>query len=311
MMMTTVSWETIGAWLVTMSATAGLAILRVGLVLFLGYIGARFIRMGVRQLERVMILASAAEDQAAGTALKRAATLTGILRTIALAALWAIVIIESLQLVGLDVAPILAGAGILGLAVGFGAQNLVRDLISGFFIILEDHIRLGDVAVINGTGGLVETITFRTISLRDFSGVVHVFPNGGINTLSNMSKEWSAFVLDMGVAYKEDTDRVVEVMQNVGEELRRDRQFGPMMIEPIEVVGVENFADSAVVLRARMKTKPLEQWKIGREYRRRLKKALEAHDIEIPFVHRTLSFAETMVPVKVELVAGSSAERSH
>lgn len=311
MMMTTVSWETIGAWLVTMSATAGLAILRVGLVLLLGYIGARFIRMGVRQLERVMILASAAEDQAAGTALKRAATLTGILRTIALAALWAIVIIESLQLVGLDVAPILAGAGILGLAVGFGAQNLVRDLISGFFIILEDHIRLGDVAVINGTGGLVETITFRTISLRDFSGVVHVFPNGGINTLSNMSKEWSAFVLDMGVAYKEDTDRVVEVMQNVGEELRRDRQFGPMMIEPIEVVGVENFADSAVVLRARMKTKPLEQWKIGREYRRRLKKALEAHDIEIPFVHRTLSFAETMVPVKVELVAGSSAERSH
>ena len=311
MMMTTVSWETIGAWLVTMSATAGLAILRVGLVLLLGYIGARFIRMGVRQLERVMILASAAEDQAAGTALKRAATLTGILRTIALAALWAIVIIESLQLVGLDVAPILAGAGILGLAVGFGAQNLVRDLISGFFIILEDHIRLGDVAVINGTGGLVETITFRTISLRDFSGVVHVFPNGGINTLSNMSKEWSAFVLDIGVAYKEDTDRVVEVMQNVGEELRRDRQFGPMMIEPIEVVGVENFADSAVVLRARMKTKPLEQWKIGREYRRRLKKALEAHDIEIPFVHRTLSFAETMVPVKVELVAGSSAERSH
>ena len=306
MMMTTVSWETIGAWLVTMSATAGLAILRVGLVLLLGYIGARFIRMGVRQLERVMILASAAEDQAAGTALKRAATLTGILRTIALAALWAIVIIESLQLVGLDVAPILAGAGILGLAVGFGAQNLVRDLISGFFIILEDHIRLGDVAVINGTGGLVETITFRTISLRDFSGVVHVFPNGGINTLSNMSKEWSAFVLDIGVAYKEDTDRVVEVMQNVGEELRQDRQFGPMMIEPIEVVGVENFADSAVVLRARMKTKPLEQWKIGREYRRRLKKALEAHDIEIPFVHRTLSFAETMVPVKVELVAGSS-----
>ena len=136
MMMTTVSWETIGAWLVTMSATAGLAILRVGLVLLLGYIGARFIRMGVRQLERVMILASAAEDQAAGTALKRAATLTGILRTIALAALWAIVIIESLQLVGLDVAPILAGAGILGLAVGFGTQNLVRDLISGFFIIL-------------------------------------------------------------------------------------------------------------------------------------------------------------------------------
>ena len=171
----TVSLEGIGAWLLGMSATVGIAIVRVGLVLLLGYVGTRFIRLGVQQLERVMILASNAEDQEAGTALKRAATLTGILRTIALTAVWAIVIIESLQLVGLDIAPILAGAGILGLAVGFGAQNLVRDLISGFFIILEDQIRLGDVAVINGTGGLVETITFRTIALRDFSGVVHIF----------------------------------------------------------------------------------------------------------------------------------------
>ncbi|HVG02487.1 MAG TPA: mechanosensitive ion channel family protein, partial [Nitrospira sp.] len=160
------------------------------------------------------------------------------------------------------------------------------------------------------TGGLVETITFRTISLRDFSGVVHVFPNGGINSLSNMTKEWSAFVLDMGVAYKEDTDRVVEVMQNVGEELRRDGQFGLMMIEPIEVVGVENFADSAIILRARIKTKPLQQWNVGREYRRRLKKAFEIRGIEIPFVHRTLSFAETIGPFKVELIGRSSGAPS-
>ena len=305
----TVSLEGIGAWLLGMSATVGIAIVRVGLVLLLGYVGTRFIRLGVQQLERVMILASNAEDQEAGMALKRAATLTGILRTIALTAVWAIVIIESLQLVGLDIAPILAGAGILGLAVGFGAQNLVRDLISGFFIILEDQIRLGDVAVINGTGGLVETITFRTISLRDFSGVVHIFPNGGINSLSNMTKEWSAFVLDMGVAYQEDTDRVVEVMRSVGEDLRRDGQFGPMMIEPIEVVGVENFAESSVILRARIKTKPLQQWEIGREYRRRLKKALDRQRIEIPYVHRTLSFAETTGPFKVELIAGSSGVR--
>ena len=303
-MMSAVSLETVGAWLLGMSATAGMAMLRVGLVLLLGYVGIRFIRLGIRQLERVMILASHVKDQEAGTALKRAATLTGILRTIALTAVWAIVIIESLQFVGLDVAPILAGAGILGLAVGFGAQNLVRDLISGFFIILEDQIRLGDVAVINGTGGLVETITFRTISLRDFSGVVHIFPNGGINSLSNMTKEWSAFVLDLGVAYSEDTDRVVRVMQEVGEELRQDRQFGPMMIEPIEVVGVENFADSAVILRARIKTKPLEQWNIGREYRRRLKKALDSRGIVIPFPHRTLSFSDPTGPFKIEPAAG-------
>lgn len=289
-----------------MSATVATASLRIGFVLVLGYVGIRFARLGLQQLERVMILASEDSDKLSGTAQKRAATLTGILRTIALTAIWAIVIIESLQLVGLNVAPILAGAGILGLAVGFGAQNLVRDLISGFFIILEDQIRLGDVAVINGTGGLVETITFRTISLRDFSGVVHIFPNGAINTLSNMSKEWAAFVLDMGVAYKEDTDRVVAVMLAVGAELRDDGEFGPLMIEPIEVVGVENFSDSAVTIRARIKTKPLEQWNIGREYRRRLKKAFDAQGIEIPFPHHTLSMREASHPFKVEVVAGSS-----
>jgi small conductance mechanosensitive channel len=309
-MMTGISFDTIVAWLLTMSATVGIASLRIILVLAIGYVAIRFVRLGLRQLERVMIVASDKKDQESGTASKRAATLTGILRTIALSAIWAIIIIESLQLVGLDIAPILAGAGILGLAVGFGAQNLVRDLISGFFIILEDQVRLGDVAVINGTGGAVETITFRTISLRDFSGVVHIFPNGGITTLSNMTKDWSAFVLDMGVAYREDTDRVVEVMRAVGEELRQDQQLGALIVEPIEIVGVENFADSAVTIRARIKTKPAEQWKIGREYRRRLKKAFDAQHIEIPFPMRTLLMGEANPPLKVEVIAGLGLGKS-
>ncbi|HMU29975.1 MAG TPA: mechanosensitive ion channel family protein [Nitrospira sp.] len=309
-MMTGISLDTILAWLITMSAAVGIASLRIGLVLAIGYVAIRFVRLGLHQLERVMIVASDKQDQESGTAAKRAATLTGILRTIALSAIWAIIIIESLQLVGLDIAPILAGAGILGLAVGFGAQNLVRDLISGFFIILEDQVRLGDVAVINGTGGAVETITFRTISLRDFSGVVHIFPNGGITTLSNMTKDWSAFVLDMGVAYREDTDRVVEVMRTVGEGLRQDQAFGSLIIEPIEIVGVENFADSAVTIRARIKTKPAEQWKIGREYRRRLKKAFDAQGIDIPFPMRTLLMGETDQPLKVEVIAGLGLGKS-
>ncbi len=308
--MSGLSLENALPWLLSMAATVGIASLRVGLVLLLGYLGIRFVRLGVQQLERVIILASDAKDQQSGTALKRAATLTGILRTIALTAIWAIVVIESLQLVGINIAPILAGAGILGLAVGFGAQNLVRDLISGFFIILEDQIRLGDVAVINGTGGHVETITFRTISLRDFSGVVHIFPNGGISTLSNMTTGWSAFVQDMGVGYNEDTDRVVEVMKAVGDDLRQDRLFGPTIIEPIEVVGVENFSESAVVLRARIKTKPLEQWNIGREYRRRLKKAFDVQGIEIPFPHQTIRMGTSTGPFKVELVAGLSSAQS-
>ena len=309
-MMTGISLDTILAWLITMSAAVGIASLRIGLVLAIGYVAIRFVRLGLHQLERVMIVASDKQDQESGTAAKRAATLTGILRTIALSAIWAIIIIESLQLVGLDIAPILAGAGILGLAVGFGAQNLVRDLISGFFIILEDQVRLGDVAVINGTGGAVETITFRTISLRDFSGVVHIFPNGGITTLSNMTKDWSAFVLDMGVAYREDTDRVVEVMRTVGEGLRQDQAFGSLIIERIEIVGVENFADSAVTIRARIKTKPAEQWKIGREYRRRLKKAFDAQGIDIPFPMRTLLMGETDQPLKVEVIAGLGLGKS-
>ncbi|MBX3342569.1 MAG: mechanosensitive ion channel family protein [Nitrospira sp.] len=308
--MTGISLDTILAWLITMSAAVGIASLRIGLVLAIGYVAIRFVRLGLHQLERVMIVASDKQDQESGTAAKRAATLTGILLTIALSAIWAIIIIESLQLVGLDIAPILAGAGILGLAVGFGAQNLVRDLISGFFIILEDQVRLGDVAVINGTGGAVETITFRTISLRDFSGVVHIFPNGGITTLSNMTKDWSAFVLDMGVAYREDTDRVVEVMRTVGEGLRQDQAFGSLIIEPIEIVGVENFADSAVTIRARIKTKPAEQWKIGREYRRRLKKAFDAQGIDIPFPMRTLLMGETDQPLKVEVIAGLGLGKS-
>jgi moderate conductance mechanosensitive channel len=301
--MTGLSVESVLPWLGTFAAAAGEAGLRIGLILVIGYLAIRFVRLGLRQLERVIILANEAGEQVPGTAKKRAATLTGILRTIALAMIWAIVIIEILHQVGLDIRPILAGAGILGLAVGFGAQNLIRDLISGFFIILENQVQLGDVAVINGTGGLVESITFRIITLRDFSGVVHVFPNGTITTLSNMTMEWSAFVLDMGVAYKEDTDRVADVMRQVGEDLREDPRFRDKFVSPIEIVGVDNFADSAVVIRIRIKTRPLEQWNVGREYRRRVKQAFDARGIEIPFPHRTLYMGEASPPFKVQASA--------
>ncbi len=298
------SFESVIPWILTFGKSTGEVGLHIVLILAVGYLGIRFVKIGLQQLERVIILANQAGEQVPGTAQKRAATLTGILRTIAMAMIWAIVIIEILHQVGLDIRPILAGAGILGLAVGFGAQNLIRDLISGFFIILEDQVRLGDVAVINGTGGLVESITFRIITLRDFSGVVHIFPNGTITTLSNMTMEWSGFVLDMGVAYKEDTDRVVEVMRQVGEDLRQDPAFGDKFVEPIEIVGVDNFADSAVVIRIRIKTRPLEQWNVGREYRRRLKQAFDARGIEIPFPHRTLYMGEASRPFQVQVPQG-------
>jgi small-conductance mechanosensitive channel len=145
----------------------------------------------------------------------------------------------------------------------------------------------------------VERVGLRTIVLRDLSGVVHVFQNGKINTLSNMTKQWSGMVLDIGVAYKEDTDRVVEVIKQVADEMRTDPDFANIMIEPIEIFGVDQFADSAVIIKARLKTKPIEQWKVGREYRRRLKKAFDEQGIEIPFPHRTVYWGEEIKPLQV------------
>lgn len=232
---------------------------------------------------------------------KRIDTLHGILRMSISVVIWLIIAMILLKRLGVDIAPLIAGAGIAGLAIGFGAQELVRDVISGFFILLEDQIRLGDVAIINGTGGLVEEIGLRTIRLRDLSGVVHVFQNGKINTLSNMTKEWSAMVFEIGVAYKEDTDRVVEVMKKVSEEMREDQNYKNLINEPIEVFGVEDFADSAVVIKARLKTKPIQQWTVGREYRRRLKKAFDEQGIEIPFPHRTIYWGDVINPLSINM----------
>ncbi len=295
--MTGISIEAITPWLLS----TGLSVLRIGLILIAGFVAARFLRIGLGRLESQLVKAGERTEPVPGTTQKRVTTLVGVLRTIALVLLWAVVLVIALDQVGLDVTPILAGAGIIGLAVGFGAQNIVRDLISGFFMVLENQVRVGDVAIVNGTGGLVEAITFRTIVLRDLAGVVHVFPNGTINTLSNMTKVWSGYVLDMGVAYKEDTDHVVEVMRRVAEAMREDPEWRDRILEPLEVFGVDDFADSAVVIKARLKTVPIQQWNVGREYRRRLKKAFDAEGIEIPFPHRTLYVGEATKPFEVQL----------
>jgi small conductance mechanosensitive channel len=196
----------------------------------------------------------------------------------------------------MDITPVLTGAGILGLAIGFGAQTLVRDVISGFFLIIEDQVRVGDVAMVNGTGGLVEQINLRTIVLRDFEGVVHVFPNGSITTLANRTKDFSFYVIDLGVDYAEDTDRVADAVRAVGEEMLKDPAYAPSILSPLEVVGVDNFADSQVTLRMRIKTVPLKQWEVGRELRRRIKKALDARGITIPFPQRTLHIVQPLPP---------------
>ncbi len=281
--------------------------LRILLIAIVAYVAIRALRFGLGTLEQVLLNWREREDKERIANEKRIKTLTGMLRTICLTLVWVIGIIMSLDQIGLDITPILAGAGIVGLAVGFGAQNLVRDVINGFFMILENQIRVGDVAVVNGTGGLVETISFRTITLRDQAGTVHIFPNGTVTTLANMTKEWSAYVMKIGVAYKENTDRVTEVMREVGENLRQDPEVGRKILEPIEIMGVDAFGESEVVIKARIKTLPIEQWAVGREYRRRLKQAFDREKIEIPFPHRTLYMGEASPPWLVKNMVSATA----
>ena len=256
----------------------------------------------IKKLRRIIIHRvekSEEIDTEEGT--KRTETLMNIVYGAGKVVVWILFVMILLKKLGVDIGPLLAGAGILGLAIGFGAQELVRDFISGFFMLLENQIRTGDVAIINGTGGLVEGIELRTTTLRDFSGVTHIFQNGKINTISNMTKTWSAMVFDIGVAYKEDTDQVTEIMRQVGEEMREDPEYKDKIIEPLEIFGVDKFADSAVSIKARLKTKPIQQWTVGREYRRRLKKAFDKHGIEIPFPHTTVYWGEKINPLQLKI----------
>ncbi len=257
--------------------------LRIVLVLLL-------IGLLLRAMKRVLDawqihLRNRAKDQGEipSEAAKRAETLVRLVRQAAVIGLWVMGMLIILRELGISIGPILAGAGVVGLAVGFGAQNLVRDIIAGFFFVLENQLRVGDVAIINGREGLVEAINFRTTILRDIAGIVHIFPNGTITTLSNMTNEWSAYVMDLGVAYKEDVDHVMQLMQHVAEEMRSDIKYHSSMLAPLEIFGVDNFVASAVMIKARLKTRPSKQWEVGREYRRRLKKRFDSENVEIKF----------------------------
>jgi small conductance mechanosensitive channel len=223
---------------------------------------------------------------------KRADTLTQVVRDIARTVLLSVAVLMLLSELGLDPKPLLAAAGIGGLAIGFGAQHLVRDVISGFFILLENQIRVGDVVEIAGVGGLVEEVRLRTIRLRDLSGSVHVVPNGIVDKVKNMTMTYSYYVFDIGIAYREDVDEVMAVLREIGEDMRRDPVFAADILEPLEMLGVDQFADSAVIIKCRIKTLPIKQWNVGREMNRRIKKAFDARGIEIPFPHRTIYWGE-------------------
>jgi small conductance mechanosensitive channel len=210
---------------------------------------------------------------------KRARTLGVLVQrvlTVVVVSIGALMILRELRV---DITPILTGAGIVGLAVGFGAQTLVRDIISGFFVILENQVRVGDAAIINGVNGLVEAVNLRTIILRDGEGVVHIFPNGAVTTLANRTKDYSYAVVDVGIAYREDPDSVIALLKDLGAQLEDDPAFCDCVLEPVDVIGIEALGDAQVTIRTRIKTVPLRQWDVARDFRRRIKIAFDQRGI--------------------------------
>lgn len=271
--------------------------LLVALIAF--YIFMRILRFAINRVEKEVREHSNREQIMTREREKRITTLFSIIRRVVFMVVWGVEALIILALMGINIGPVLAAAGVLGLAISFGSQSLVKDIISGTFILFENQIRVGDVAIINGEGGLVEQINLRTVVLRNNAGIVHIFPNGSINTISNMTKDWSAMVFDIGVAYKEDVDHVISVMKRVAAQMREEEPYKTSIIADMEVFGLDKFADSALIIKGRIKTRPIDQWVVGREYNKRLKKAFDEENIEIPFPHRTLYFGEASPAIEL------------
>src|SRR5216684_995747 len=228
---------------------------------------------------------------------KRVQTICGVVRKVLLVVIWGIALIMILKEMNFDVRPLLAGAGIVGVAIGFGAQSIVKDVLNGIFLLAENQIRVHDVAIINGKGGLVEEINLRTTVLRDEDGAVHIFPNGSIQSISNLTREYSYYVLSVAVSYNEDTDHVIVVMKEIGDQLMQEEPYHSAILEPLEVMGVDQLAKDCVVIKARFKTLPIKQWLVGREMNRRIKKRFEEADIQMPFPTQSVQLAPEISPM--------------
>jgi small conductance mechanosensitive channel len=291
--------ELVSAWFLA----SGLRIL---LILVVVLVALRLVKMLSRRIFSVFLKGDVDSEMK-----KRADTLGSLLRYVLSISVILTAFVMILGELGIEIGPILAAAGVVGLALGFGSQHLVQDIISGFFILLDDEIRVGDVVKTAGKDGIVEQVNLRMTVLRDFSGNVHYIRNGQIDIVTNMTKDYSRFVFDIGVAYREDVDEVSEVIKAVDAELRGDPAYSKDILEPIEVLGLDKFADSALIIKARTKTKPIKQWKVAREFNRRLKKAFDERNIEIPFPHVTLYAGQgkdgTAAPIHVVTEAGSAA----
>lgn len=235
--------------------------------------------------------------------IKRIDTLVRVARYAASVVIFILAAGLALSVLGISVAPLLATAGVAGIAIGFGAQTLVKDVFSGFFVLLENQIRVGDVVSIAGRDGAVEEVTLRYVRLRDYAGDVHFVPNGEITVVTSRSREFAHAVLDVGVHYRDDVDDMFALMKAVAADMRKDKDYALKILDDLEIAGVQDWNASAVTLRARIKTLPLAQWEVRREFLRRLKARFDAAGHEIPYPQVTLSLARETEAVLTDQAA--------
>ncbi|MBL0917240.1 MAG: mechanosensitive ion channel [Hydrogenophaga sp.] len=275
--------EQAASWWAGMGGAATAA-LRIVLIVLAAWVLVGVLNRAIRVL-RDRVAGQFDDDREAA---KRAETLSRVFRYLVVVVISLITGMLVLGELGVSVAPILGAAGVVGLAVGFGAQSLVKDYFTGFFLLLENQIRQGDVVKLGEHAGLVEEVTLRYVQLRDYDGNVHYVPNGHITTVINMTRGFSQAVADVAVSVHEDVDAVVEVIRTVAAGLRGDEAFGARILADLEVAGVERWDNAAVVIRCRFRTLPLEQWGIRREFLRRLKAAFQAQGIRLPYPNLTV-----------------------
>ena len=269
-----------GSWFLTDGA-------RIALIIFMGWVVSRLVKRWLPRVANAANFTQQAADDHEEMA-KRSETLSAVFIGTANVLIFLIVIFMILTELSVPIGPILGGFGIAGIAVGFGAQHLVRDLINGIFILWENQYRQGDVVEIAGIAGLVESINLRRTTLRDLDGKVHVIPHGDVSTTTNFTKYWSRVNIDVGVAYKEDLQQVITVLNRIGDDLSQDPYFGLLIITPPQVLRVNSFDDSAITIKMMGECKPLKQWEIAGELRLRIKREFDDAGIEIPFPHQTL-----------------------
>ncbi|MEX2615736.1 MAG: mechanosensitive ion channel domain-containing protein [Alphaproteobacteria bacterium] len=273
-------------WAATPTGSAiARGVVNVGVIVAIALLAWELISAGIERY-----LAARDDDGKEITRGQRALTLLPLLRNVVMIALAVLVTLTVLSEIGVNIGPLIAGAGILGLAIGFGAQTFVKDVITGFFILIEDSVGVGDIVVLGGYKGKVEAISIRSIQLRDLQGDVHRIPFSEVTSTTNRSKIFSFAFFDIGIAYREDVDHCMNVIREVGVEMRQDANFASMITEDIEIMGVQSFDDSAVVIRARIKVQPGKQVGVQRAFNRLIKNRFDIEGIEIPFPHRTIYF---------------------